>query len=292
MKVSVCIPVYNEGENIAYLLDSIINQELKSVSIDDIAVISSGSTDKTESIVRDYQAKDSRISLIRQNKREGKASAINAFLENMSNSNDIVIVSSGDVIFEKHTVENLCKPFLNRDIGLASVNPVPVGSNGNLAGFSGYMHWKLHNAFKRHGEAIAFRRALVSELAVDTAVDEAWIEAEICNKGYETVHVDNAVVYNKGPDTVSDFLKQRRRHYAGHLDLKSRTCYTVSSSRLSIGAIKIVMKQLFSNSPKFHYFSAYLFLEMYGRLLGIFDFYIKKKNPYVWEIAETTKKVK
>lgn len=290
IKVSVCIPVYNEEKNIAYLLDSVINQELKSISIEDITVVSSGSTDKTETIVKSYQAKDSRIALIRQDKREGKASAINTFLKNTHDG--IVIVSSGDIIFERRTVEDLCNQFLNSDIGLTSVNPIPIGSNSNFAGFLGYMHWKLHNAFKRHGEAIAFRRYLVSELAVDTAVDEGWVEAAICNKGYKTVHVDSAVVYNKCPDTVGDFLKRRRSIYAGHLDLKNRTGYTVSSSRLSIGAIKIIMKELFSHASEFHYFLVYLFLEMYGRLLGMFDFYIKKKNLYIWETAETTKKVK
>ena len=292
MKVSICIPVYNEEKNIAYLLDSLIKQELKNESIEEIVVVSSGSKDRTESIVQEYQIKDKRISLIKQIKREGKASAINAFLKTIKNTNDIVIVSSGDVIFDEHTVERLCKPLLNKNVGLTSVNPVPVGSNANLAGFLGYMHWKLHNKFKRHGEAIAFRRSLVSELAVNTAVDEAWIEAVICNKGYETLHVDNAIVYNKGPDTVSDFLKQRRRHYAGHLDLKRRTCYDVSSSRVSMESIKIVMKEFYSHLSELDYLSGYLFLEFYGRLLGFFDFYIKKKKPYIWDIAETTKKVR
>lgn len=290
VRASICIPVYNEEKNIAHLLDSIIKQKLRSVLIADIIVVSSGSTDKTDDIVRSYHAKDSRIALIIQNERKGKASAINAFLENTHN--DIVIVSSGDIIFEKHTVENLCEQFLDRDVGLTSVNPIPIGLNGNFVGFLGYMHWKLHNVFKRHGEAIAFRRPLVSEMVINTAVDEGWIEAMICNKGYKTVHVDTAIVYNKCPDTVSDFLKQRRRIYAGHLDLKNRTSYTVSSSRLSIKSIKIVMKEFFLHIFEFHYFVGYLFIELYGRLLGIYDFYIKKKNPYIWEIAETTKKVK
>ncbi len=236
-----------------------------------------------------YQAKNSQISLIKQDNRKGKASAINTFLENTRD--DVVIVSSGDIIFERHTVENLCKPFLNRDVGLTSVHPMPA-YNSNLAGFLGYMHWKLHNAFKRHGEAVAFRRYLISELAVNTAVDEGWIEAAICNKGYKILHVDNAIVYNKCPDTVGDFLKQRRRIYAGHLDLKKRTRYDVSSSKLSIESVKIIMNEFFLNLSKFPYFLAYLFFEMTGRLLGMFDFYIKKKNPYIWEIAETTKKVK
>ncbi|MCL5072806.1 MAG: glycosyltransferase [Actinobacteria bacterium] len=221
MKIQICIPVYNEEKNIGYLLESLIKQQLKSVSIEDMVVVSSGSTDTTETIVQDYQAKDNRITLLRQNKREGKASAINAFLKNASNGGDIVMISSGDIVFEKHAVENLCKPFLNDNAGMTSVNPIPTGTNGSMAGFVGYMYWRLANVFERPGEAIAFRRYLVLELPVNTAVDEAWIEAAIHNKGYETVYVDNAIVYNKSPDTVSDFLKQRRRQYAGHLDLKS-----------------------------------------------------------------------
>jgi fructose-1,6-bisphosphatase/inositol monophosphatase family enzyme len=33
-----------------------------------------------------------------------------------------------------------------------------------------------------------------------------------------------------------------------------------------------------------------MFLEFFGRFLGAYDIYIKKKNPYIWDIAGSTKK--
>ena len=37
--------------------------------------------------------------------------------------------------------------------------------------------------------------------------------------GYEIRYVPEAVVHNKGPETVGDFIRQRRRIAAGHLHL-------------------------------------------------------------------------
>lgn len=290
MKISISLPVYNEEKNIGHLLDSIIGQELKNVIIEDIVVVSSGSSDNTENIVNDFQNNDRRITLIKQNKREGKASAINLSLRNTIN--DIIVVSSGDVIFEKDTVENLCQQFTDANVGFTSANPIPVNPDDNFVGYLGYMHWRLHNKFSRHGEVMAFRKSLISELPNTTAVDEAWVESVISDKGYKMIHVNDAIVRNKSAGTIKDFIKQRRRHYAGHLDLKNRTNYEVSSLWLSVSSIKIMIKESLYSLPKFHYFLGYLFLEMYGRLLGSYDFHIKKENPYIWDIATTTKELK
>lgn len=297
MRVSICIPVYNEEKNIGRLLDSIMKQELKNVSINEIIIVSSGSSDDTDDMVKNYQNIDKRVFLLRQKEREGKASAINLFLEDINNGrcsdSNLIIVSSGDVIFEKNTVENLCNKFSDNDIGLTSANPIPInGTKESLTRYLGHMHWKLHNKFGRHGETIAFRRSLVSRLSITTAVDEGWIEAIINNKGYQMTHVDNANIFNKCPETISDFIKQRRRIYSGHLDLEKRVNYKVSSSVLSTETVKILLGECINNVPKFHYFLGYIMLEMYGRLLGSYDFYIKNKNHYIWEIAETTKDLK
>jgi glycosyltransferase involved in cell wall biosynthesis len=48
------------------LLTAILNQKTYNVEIDQVVVVSSGSTDKTDTIVEDFTRKDSRIVLIRQ----------------------------------------------------------------------------------------------------------------------------------------------------------------------------------------------------------------------------------
>ena len=66
------------------------------------------------------------------------------------------------------------------------------------------------------GEIVAFRN-VIPRIPLDTAVDELSIQALITQLGYQLVYEPEAVVYNRGPATVGDFLRQRRRIYAGHL---------------------------------------------------------------------------
>jgi len=287
-KISIGICIYNEEKNIGRLLDSILRQRLENGMISEVIVVSSGSTDNSDMIVRELAKKDGRIRLLRQERREGKASAVNYFLKEAKE--EIVVVSSGDVIFEENCLENLIRPFDDPKVGMTSVNPIPVNPRRSFTGYVSCMHWKLHNKFKRHGETIAFRKSLVRKLPYDTAVDEAWIESVVVKRGYKIVHVDNAIVYNKGPESVSDFLKQRRRHYAGHLDLKKRTSYKISSMNLS-QILEIIPKEGLANLMKLHFFLGYLILELLGAFLGVWDYYFKKKNPYIWEIVQSTKEV-
>lgn len=64
--ISVVLPVYNGEKYLAEAIDSILSQTFKEF---ELIVIDDGSTDKTLSILNDYEIKDSRISIIsRENK--------------------------------------------------------------------------------------------------------------------------------------------------------------------------------------------------------------------------------
>lgn len=287
MRISIGICTYNEGKNIGKLLKSILQQELNH-TITEIIVVSSGSVDNTNKIVEEFFHKDGRIKLIKQKRREGKASAINVFLKEAKE--EIVVSSSGDVIFENSCIENLVRPFDDPKVGMTSVNPIPKNNPRNLIGYASCMHWRLHNRFERHGEVIAFRKSLVGKLPKDIAVDEAWIESVVNKKRYKILHIDDAIVYNKGPETVFGFLTQGRWHYVGHLNLKKRSGYRVSSMNLS-QVFKSIPKEALREVSKIHFFISYLLLELFARFLGWWDFHMKKKNPYIWDIVESTKEV-
>lgn len=62
-KVSVIIPVYNVEEYLRQCLDSVINQTLKEI---EIICVDDGSTDSSLEILKEYAAKDHRITLITQ----------------------------------------------------------------------------------------------------------------------------------------------------------------------------------------------------------------------------------
>lgn len=289
-KVSVGVIVHNEEKNILDLLRSVSEQKSSGLVIDEVIVVSSGSGDKTNEFVLKYMQKDNKVRLIVQDSAEGKSSGINEFLK--ASKNEIIVISSGDVIFNEMTLQNLVSPLVqDQRVGLCSARPVPVNDSDSFMGTVVQIHWRLHHVLERHGETIAFRKSLVNHIPDEVSADEAYIEAIVRAKAFKTVLVSDSLVFNKGSENIAEFLSQIRRHYAGHLFIKAKASYLVSSMTIE-GSAKIVkelLKCLFENASKLHHIMGYVLLEGSGRLLGIWDFYVRRKHYRIWSAARTTK---
>ena len=99
-----------------------------------------------------------------------------------------------------------------------------------------------------------------------------------------------AVVLNKGPETVSDFFKQRQRIFAGHLYVKDTLGYKVST----MNGLRILLLFLQEIKPNWRYLlwgPAVVLLECLGRLMGAYYYMIKRNNPFVWPVAKSTKDI-
>ncbi len=286
---SLGIFAFNEEKNIGKLLDAVENQEMENVSLQEIIVVSSNSTDRTDEIVKEYAEKNPEIQLIVQKERKGKSSAINLFLK--AATSDILLIESADTIPAKRTIEKMVLPFSDPEVGMTGGKPSPVNDPKSLIGFAVCMLWRLHHKMSlispKLGEMAAFRN-LVKKIPENSAVDEASIEAIIRKQNLKLQYIPEAVVYNKGPENVKDFLKQRRRIYAGHLWLEENQDYKVSSQDSGL-IIKLTMKEFSLNPIKNIKILLTVFLEVWGRFLGWFDYKILKKNPFKWEISESTK---
>jgi len=290
IQVSVGIPASNEQNNISKVLTALLNQNTNKIAITEIIVVSSGSRDGTDAIVSDFSQKQPKIRLIKQSIREGKASAINEFLKVAHNQ--IVVLESADTIPLDHTIERLCLPFEDLNVGMTGAHPIPINGANSFMGYVTQLQWDLHNriAVRRSkcGELVAFRK-LFKEMPKDTAVDEAWIEYEIIKRKYNIVYVDDAFVFNKGPESVTDFLRQRRRINCGHIDLTRRTAFKVSTT--SFFTLLPALVEVFpSKSLKKSFFLLNAFaLEAICKMLGFYDYYKNKDQHLVWEISKTTK---
>jgi len=295
MKISVSIGVcaYNEEKNIGKLLNSLLNQKTERIKIEEIIVVSSGSTDRTNEIVKEFVEKHKKIKLIVQPKREGKASAVNEFIKNANY--EICVLESADTIPAKDMVEKLCLPFHNKNVGMTGGYPIPIGDKTTFIQFVGHLLWDLRHKISleipRLGEVIAFRKDVVKEIPKNTSVDEAWIEAITKKKGYRIIYVPEAICYNKVPQTISDFLKQRRRIYAGHLHLKKSLGYSVSSMN-SFKILTLILEDLNPNLKEILFTIGAVVLEFVSRVLGWYDYRINRRDHVVWEIAKTTKDLK
>ncbi|MEW6088095.1 MAG: glycosyltransferase [bacterium] len=291
LKCSIGIMAYNEEKNIKKTIESAAGQKIISGFILEIIVIASGCTDNTVNIVKNILPEIKTLKLLIQEKRQGKASAINLFIKEAAG--DILILQNADNIPEENAFESLIKPFLDPKIGMTGGHPVPINPRNKFMGYVAHLQWQIHHNLNKEsvklGELIAFRN-VVKKIPDNTAVDEISLEAEIKKQGFNLAYAPGALVINKGPETVKDFLKQRRRIFAGHLQVKKSLSYEASSMN-PWRAVSLTFREFNNDRKHMFWILGAVFLEMLGRLLGVYDFYIKKKNPVVWDMIESTKEL-
>jgi len=289
MNCSVGVFAHNEAANIAALLQSLSAQRLANDAITEIIVVSSASTDGTDEIVRAYSIQDPRVRLITQERREGKSAAINLFLA--SAKEQLLVVISGDVIPAPKTIELLISAFRDPSIGATGGRPMPVNDEQGFMGYAVHLLWRLHHRMAmlspKLGEMIAFRKVMDS-IPSDSAVDEASIEALVRDAGLKLRYIPEALIRNKGPQNLKDFIKQRRRIQNGHLWLMEKQGYEVVSQ--DKGTLLWILldeaREYPQNIPKM---LAVMALEIWCRALGTWDYRVKGRNPFAWEIARSTK---
>jgi hypothetical protein len=139
------------------------------------------------------------------------------------------------------------------------------------------------------GEVIAFRN-VISGIPTNSAVDEISIQALISQLGYKLIYEPDCIVYNKGPLTLRDFLKQRRRIYAGHLKVLAQQNYEASTMKVSpILRQLIACRDFTMSTPKQALWTCgTITLEAYARMQGYYDF-TRKREHHIWQMVDSTK---
>lgn len=276
------IIAHNEEKNITSLLDEFLKQAENLNLPFGISVIASGCTDKTEQVVRGYENKDSRIKLLTQSQRYGKARAINLFLS-LAKA-DLIVISSGDILPSDKALREILNAFTEPSVGMVGVRLVPKDSCG-IAGRLNSLLWELHHqaALRRPklGELIAFRN-IIREIPEETAADEAAIEALITQKGLKIKYLPKIIAYNYSPRRLASFIKKRIRIFAGHLYVSREMGYKVSTYKI-LPLVPLVIKKIISNKRKVFFVLLLALLEGFFRCAACYYFFIRKRTYAVWE---------
>ncbi|MBI4774831.1 MAG: glycosyltransferase [Deltaproteobacteria bacterium] len=288
--LSVGVMAHNEDKNIGGLLRAVLNQRLESGYISEILVVASGCTDRTVEIVEALSREDHRIELVVQPRRAGKASAVNEFLKRATG--DIQVLVSADVLPAADAFEKLILPFQDPRVGMTGGRPVPLNALQGAVNHAVHLQWRLHHRMAsirpKLGEVVAFV-SKVSSIPETTWVDEVALEYHFLSNGYTLVYAPEAIIWNHGPTSIRDFLRQRRRIHSGHLDFYRKTGYRVAT--FDVRTIFHAFLQEFSAFPA----SSRLFLvlavllEAWGRALGRLDMTGFPSSHVVWKRSATTK---
>jgi poly-beta-1,6-N-acetyl-D-glucosamine synthase len=295
VNVSAVVPAYNEALNIRAMLTSLLAQRLTRGRIVEVVVVASGCTDGTLSEVESIKRDDARVRLIVQHAREGKSAALNAYLDHARPVVDVVVIASADLRLEPGCVDLLLEA-LDRDpnVGMCGSRPVPTNLRGTLMGDVVNFLWTLHHEVSleapKLGEAVAIRASLLSSIPVDSAVDEASLEAKIVDDGFTLRYVPSAVVLNRGPESLCEFVAQRRRIAAGHFWLRDRTGYAVATldvRRIVRLAVRHALRADLRTDVSYLAAAA---LEAVSRGLGYLDFCCGRSHA-IWKMIPSTRAV-
>lgn len=107
-KLSIVIPCYNEEATIKKILNEVLAVKLGSTK-KEIIIVDDGSTDKTRSIIRQYEKKHpSKINVYFQKQNAGKGAALKKGI--LKSTGDIVVVQDADLEYDPEEYKRLLYP--------------------------------------------------------------------------------------------------------------------------------------------------------------------------------------
>ncbi len=287
---SLGVLAYNEEANIVALLTALLKQRLYECEIVEIIVIASGCTDRTVELAQSVATQHSLVQVIIEDIRAGKAAAINHLIHIAQG--DVIVLVGADTLPKHDAIEQLVRPFHDPKVGMTGARVIPLNHPVNFIGFAVQMLWRLHHhlalRWPKLGELVAFRN-IVKALPEKTATDEVALEAEIVKQGLQLVYTPKAIVFNYGPETISDFIEQRRRIFAGHMRIAMTSGYIAASMPI-MHLLQIaldVRQRMPSLVPRLCLVVA---LEIWARLLGSLDATVGKL-PAIWKPIRSSKRL-
>lgn len=290
LRCTVGVLAYNEEHNIRQILRSLLNQQVASCEIAEIVVVASGCTDRTVELAAEIARTHPLVTVEVQPQRAGKAAAINRLIELAQG--DVIVLAGADTLPDPRALEHLLQPFTDAGVGMTGGRVVPLNDPRSFLGFTVQLLWQVHHRmalrWPKLGELVAFRN-VIPAIPVDSATDEVALEALVTARGYRLAYAPAAVVFNRGPQTLADFMLQRRRIYAGHLAVAMNQGYVAASMPLS-HLWTLVRESLVRD----HYWMVWLIgamlLECWGRALGFLDF-ARRHSHHIWRPVRSTKQM-
>ena len=140
-RISITLPAYNAQDTLRPVLDGLVHADYPP-DRREIVVVSDGSTDGTDALVRDYA--DQGVRLIRVEGRLGKTEVENRAMHALTG--DIVINTDASVTVRPDAIKRLVAAFADSTVGVASGRDISVASVGSTgeggeAAYVGYEMW-------------------------------------------------------------------------------------------------------------------------------------------------------
>jgi biofilm PGA synthesis N-glycosyltransferase PgaC len=281
--------ITHNDKSLPKLIDSVCNQKKNGIVIKELFIVSSGILPENKHDLEMLCKKHPIIKIIHEPKRAGKAKAVNMLLAETSCRTCVLL--SGDILIEPNSISELLKPLADGDVGMTGARTIPLNDKSTFIGFAVHFIWQVHHRLSliqpKLGELVGFR-SVIECISQKTAVDEAWMESVIVEKGYRTAYAPTSIAYNMGPQNITEYINQRKRIHIGHVNLKRERGYVVAS--MAYRHVFIAVLECLSFKPKeMLWILIVILLELYIRISSDIDVIVFNRNPSCWDILPSAK---
>jgi cellulose synthase/poly-beta-1,6-N-acetylglucosamine synthase-like glycosyltransferase len=225
--VTVILAVHNEEQRISQRLENLLSSDYPKDKLE-IVVVDDGCTDATGEKVRNFG--DSRIRLIVQPERSGKAKCLNVAAPLAKG--ELVVFADVRQRFAPDTIAALVKHFTDPCVGAVSGSLVidPAASN---IGTGVDVYWRLEKFIRLSesqwdscigctGAVYAIRRALFKTFPADTLLDDVVIPMGIAVQGYRVLFDSAALAYDAQTLEPKRERVRKQRTLAGNYQMLFR----------------------------------------------------------------------
>ncbi|HSB83265.1 MAG TPA: glycosyltransferase family 2 protein [Nitrosarchaeum sp.] len=226
--VSVIIPAYNEEKVILHTIEALLETKYPKK---EIIFVDDGSKDRTLDIAMQYKDK---ISVLHK-ENGGKASALNYGL--VYAKGEIIVIVDADTIIGRNSLKEIVKGFQVDEHVAAVAGNIKVRNRVNMITKCQALEYItgiqiVRRAFDIVGSITivpgalgAFRKSILMEsgsYGKDTIVEDFDQTIKLLKAGLITQGSTKATAYTEAPNTLHDFVAQRKRWYRGNIQVLRR----------------------------------------------------------------------
>jgi biofilm PGA synthesis N-glycosyltransferase PgaC len=222
--VTVLIVAFDEQEAIEAKLRNCLTFEYPKGRLE-ILVVSDGSRDRTEDIVRSFAGAG--VRLLALPGPNGKSSALNQAIEHCNG--EVVVLCDARQLFAPDAVRELVANLADPTVGAVS-GELHIAASGSAAGEGVGAYWKYEKLVRRlqsrlgstvgvTGAIYALRRALYRPLDPRLILDDVAIPMEVVRAGYRVIFEPLARAFDHAAETTHKEYRRKVRTLAGNYQL-------------------------------------------------------------------------
>lgn len=226
-EVTILIAAYNE--------ESVIEDKMKNTSEIDypkeklkIVWVTDGSTDNSAELLKKYPD----VTLLHQDKREGKTAALNRAMTVIKTP--FTVFCDANTMLHPNAIKSLIREFRDQKVGcVAGEKRIEKKSTETAAGSGEGAYWKYESFIKKlesdlysvlaaAGELYAIRTSLYQHVEKDIIIDDFFISMNIARKGYRIKYSPKAYALESPSASIREELKRKIRIASGGIQTIAR----------------------------------------------------------------------